>query len=114
MSSLSKLREEFDRVLIKYTDNSCDVMLVKGLDVFTGRSKCHENDNFNRKLGRKIASGRAEFAFKVVKGEKSSRDNTCFRDGDCRHNTTRCNDVKDVDKCIINFLPTRAPKQNAS
>ena len=70
MSSLKHLKEKFDRVIIKYTDKSCEVMLVKGLDVYTGASKCHENDNFDRKLGRTIALGRAEFAVELKNGTK--------------------------------------------
>ena len=73
MSSLNKLKQNFDKVLIKYTENSCNVLLVKGLNVFKGVSKCHENDNFNRKLGRKIALGRAEHAYKVANGAKLVR-----------------------------------------
>jgi len=110
MSKLSKLKEDFDRVLIKYTDKSCEVLLIKGLNVFSGSSKCHENDNFNKKLGRKIALGRAEFASKVTAGIKTNRGNE-FSTGGFKHLGITCGDTKQVDEHIINFLPNRESQE---
>lgn len=113
MSSLKKLKEDFDRVLIKYTDKSCEVLLVKGLSVFSGSSKCHENDNFDRKLGRTIALGRAEFASKVSDGTKQSRGNSYYikeKHGvreSLKHSGIKCGDINQVDEIIIDFLPKR-------
>lgn len=102
MSSLSSLKEKFDKVLIRYTDNSCEVLLTKGLNVYKGISKCHENDNFNRKLGRTIALGRAEF----VSGETNSRKDL-FADGTAKFSKKRVMDTKELDQCINNFLPKK-------
>lgn len=113
MSRLSKLKTEFDKVIIKYGDKSCNVMLIKGLNVFTGLSKCHENDNFNRKLGREIALGRAEFASKLVSGEKNSRNNTSFGEHEAKFTTSKCGDVTELDDKIIDFLPTRKVVENS-
>lgn len=106
MSSLKQLREQFTKVLIRYTNKSCTVMLVDGLNVYKGKSHCHESDNFNRKLGRTIALGRAEFAFKVDKGLITGRKNKHYLGEEVHlHNTFKYGDVKEVDECIINFLP---------
>ena len=113
MSSLKKLKENFDRVLIKYTEKSCEVLLVKGLNVYTGKSRCHENDNFDRKLGRTIALGRAEHASLVDNETKSSRTSKCFLAGGCKYTTASYSDVKELDECIINFLPKNS-KQEAN
>ena len=114
MSSLKKLKEDYDRVLIKYTDKSCEVLLVKGLNVFSGSSKCHENDNFDRKLGRTIALGRAEFAAKVSDGTKQSRGNMFYTqhglNESLKHSGIKCGDVNQVDEIIISFLPKRQEK----
>ena len=105
MSSLRQLKEKFDRVLIKYTDKSCEVLLVDGLKVYTGKSKCHDNDNFDKKLGRTIALGRAEHAHGIAKGSKSSRESKCFLEGGCKYTSKTFGDVNQLDECIINFLP---------
>ena len=117
MSSLNQLRETFDRVVIKYTDNTCEVMLVKGLYVFTGKSRCHGNDNFNKKLGRTIALGRAEFASNVTLNNKATRSSMMktLSNGETMrcYSTKFCGDTSRVDEAIIKFLPTREEK-NAS
>ena len=110
MSNLAQLKENFDRVLIKYSENSCEVLIVDGLNVFAGQSKCHDNDSFNRKLGRTIALGRAEHAFHVSRGSKASRENVCFQDGSCKSSGIACADTKQVDDIIIRFLPQRKEK----
>ena len=105
MSSLKQLREQFTKVLIRYTNKSCTVMLVDGLNVYKGKSHCHESDNFNRKLGRTIALGRAEHAFNVLNGTKEGRENQEFNcDGTHRYYAITHGDVKELDQCIINFL----------
>ena len=113
MSNLRQLKERFERVLIKYSKNSCEVLIVDGLNVFAGQSKCHDNDSFNRKLGRTIALGRAEFAYEVSSGEKTPRENTCFQDGSCKSSGIKCADTKQVDEIIIRFLPTRKKQEIA-
>ena len=117
MSSLRHLQEKFTKVIIKYTEKSCEVMLVDGLNIFTGRSRCHENDNFDRKKGRTIALGRAEFAYKVNSGLKEPRDSKCFisthgvPEVGCRYNSFAYTDVNQVDEHIISFLPTRQSQE---
>lgn len=117
MSSLKHLKEKFTKVIIKYTNKSCEVMLVDGLNIFIGKSRCHENDNFDRKKGRTIALGRAEFAYKVDSGEKLARNSKCFisthgvQEVGCRYNSFNYTDVIEVDEHIISFLPTRQPQK---
>ena len=117
MSSLKHLQEKFTKVIIKYTNKSCEVMLVDGLNVFIGKSRCHENDNFDRKKGRTIALGRAEFAYKVNSGEKLARNSKCFisthgvPEVGCRYNSFNYTDVNQVDEHIISFLPTRRSQE---
>lgn len=113
MSNLRQLKENFDRVLIKYSENSCEVLIVDGLNVFAGQSKCHDNDSFDRKLGRTIALGRAEHAFNVNRGAKLPRENSCFQDGSCKSSGIACADTKQVDEIIIRFLPTRKSQETA-
>ena len=110
MSDLKTLKEKFDKVYIKYTDKSCDVMLVDGLDIFKGRAQCHINDNFNRKLGRTIALGRAEFQYKVNRGIKSQRRRRRLNGGPIRSSTVMCDSEATVNQCITDFLPKRLDK----
>ena len=116
MSSLKAIKEKFDRVIIKYTDKSCEVMLVKGLEVYGGLSRCHENDNFDRKLARTIALGRAEHESKVASGEKQPREasskkylisNVEFTDGYKYSQTVKFDDVTKLDEFVVDFLPER-------
>lgn len=105
MSSLKKLKENFDRVLIKYTEKSCEVLIVDGLNVYKGKSKCHDHDNFDKKLGRTIALGRAEHAHGIANGSKSSRESSLFNTGGDKYTSATYGDVNKLDECIINFLP---------
>lgn len=108
--SLNRIREKFDKVFIRYTDKSCEVLLIKGLTIFKGLSRCHENDNFDRKLGRTIALGRAEFAQKVDSGLRSSRKpKEQSRDENIKA-VYSCEIIKllteeQVEQCIKDFLP---------
>lgn len=110
MSSLKALKEKFDKVYIKYTDKSCDVMLVDGLNIFTGRAQCHIDDNFDKKLGRTIALGRAEFRHKVKHGVKSPRPARILNGGFFSSDTILCDSEEFVDRCITYFLPKRLDK----
>ena len=107
MTKLKKLQEKFDRVLIKYEKNKCDILLVDGLFIFSGSSKCHEGDNFNRKLGRTIALGRAEFAYEAFVGNKTSRSGVKY-DKNLKeysyHSVKECESAAMVDECINNFV----------
>ena len=107
MSSLKRLKEKFDRVIIKYTDKSCEVLIVKGLEAYLGRSKCHESDNFDRKLGRTIALGRAEFAYKISLGEKVVRDSCGFYFEGAKYRINKFDDVFKLDEFVVSFLPDR-------
>ena len=115
MSSLRQIKEQFERVIIKYTKKSCEVMVVDGLKVYVGSSKCHDNDQFNRKLGRAIALGRAMHAYNVLNNGKNPRNisSLSFADGTSKYNSFSCADTTGVDNLIIGFLPKRE-SQNAS
>lgn len=113
MSKLKKLQEKFDRVLIKYEKNKCDILLVDGLRIFSGTSKCHEGDNFNRKLGRTIALGRAEFAFEAHSGNKTSRNGQKLdKTGEVHefHGVIEFESQDLVDQCINNFVKKNTDK----
>jgi hypothetical protein len=112
MTDLERAKRRYDRVLIKYTSNSCEVLIVDGLNVYRGLSRCHEKDTFNRKLGRTIALGRAEFAAKLARGEARNRDsqdraNMIAYQNVRYYSKQVCDNNVDVDQCIINFLPKR-------
>ena len=114
MSNLKQLKEKFDKVIIKYTEKACEIALVDGLNVYLGLSICHENDSFNRKLGRKIALGRAEFAFKLAKGEKNQRKRKAYRADEFKiplYQSETFDDVVKLDEFIIDFLPKRRTQE---
>ena len=114
--SLENLKKNFDRVIITHqkegNNKGTKVVLVKGLKLFIGESKVHENDSFNRKLGRVIASGRAEFAFKVENGEKPART---FKSTEYKatplNKTITCKDTKELDNVILTYLPEHKAKE---
>jgi hypothetical protein len=78
--NVSDLKQGFDRVEIKHfnskTYKATHVALVKNSTVYVGTSKCHGDDQFNRKLGREIAIGRAMHAWKVDAGILPARKDT--------------------------------------
>lgn len=102
--SIEKLKEKYDKVLIKHNKEGplkgTEVVLVKGLNIYMGSSLLHENDAFDRKRGRTIAVGRAEFARKVSNGEKESRDK---RVGSPESFTIKCKDAADLEARITAF-----------
>ena len=110
MSNLKQLREQFDRVIIKYSEKSCEVMLIDGLNAFSGVSKCHENDNFNKKLGRTIALGRAEHAFKIVREAAPERSSE-FSEGGYKYKIAPFDSKEEVDAYIQEFLPNKKSQE---
>lgn len=77
---LEELKSTFDLVTVKHlrsnTYQGTHVALVKDGKVFIGISKCHRKDQFNKRLGLKIAIGRAMHSWKVDAGIEPSRMNT--------------------------------------
>lgn len=61
--NLQELRNTFDKVVLKHHKDSANprtvAAIVDGNFVFIGVAKCFETDQFNRRLGREIAVGRA-------------------------------------------------------
>ena len=108
--SLKRLNKEYDRVIITHNRSedtpSTRVVLIKGLRIHIGIANCAPNDNFNRKLGRIIASGRAEFASQLNSGEKQKRASHDSKKQPMSY-TIVCNDVGDLDNHILGFLPKR-------
>lgn len=109
MSNLKQLKEQFDKVYIKYDGTSCSVLLVDGLNVFKGTSQCHKEDNFNRKLGRTIALGRAELAYKVGSGDAEPRTgikllSTGFYSEYPKQAIIRCGTPEILEECINSFV----------
>lgn len=52
-------REKYGTPLGRGGFTTCSLVDAAGYVVAQGHAECHENDNFNRKLGRTIALGRA-------------------------------------------------------
>ena len=97
--SLDKLKEKYDRVIITHDKAlGSRVVLVNGLKLHIGESRLHDNDSFNRRLGRTIAQGRAEFASKVSDGSSSGRKTELSF-------TVTCKDVKELDIEVSKYLP---------
>ena len=78
--NVNDLKQGFDRVEIVHfnseTYKATHVALVKNDTVYVGTSKCHEDDQFNRRRGREIAVGRAMHAWKVDAGILPKRQGT--------------------------------------
>ena len=79
--NFEKLKELFDgRVVLKHykpteTESGYTLgALIYKDRVFIGISRCHELDQFNRRLGREMALGRAFIAFKEWKNPPSIED----------------------------------------
>lgn len=71
------LKQHFDKVVLKhYTTGlykGTKAALVKGNQVFLGTSLCVQEDQFNRRVGRLIALGRALHAYQVSTGQTHGR-----------------------------------------
>ena len=110
MSNLKQLREQFDKVIIKYSERSCEVMLVKGLSLYVGRSQCHSGDSFNRKLGRTIALGRAEYIAKVSRGEENRRQDFIGAEFAKGYYVITHDEIQ-LDRVIQEFLPNKKSQE---
>lgn len=79
-NQLDVVKQGFDRIQVKHlrsaTYQATHVGLVKGDKVFVGIAKCHKTDQFNKKMGIKIALGRAIHAWKVDAGITRPRSKT--------------------------------------
>lgn len=66
-----ELKDQFDKVVVKHhkTEGSLyratHAALVKGTTVYIGVSICDEEDQFNRRVGKAIALGRAFYGYGV-------------------------------------------------
>jgi hypothetical protein len=71
---LETLRVAYDVVQLRYekptatTGGRAIAVLKKGSNCFVGISKCHSEDQFDRKKGRTIALGRALLAYDIYNG----------------------------------------------
>ena len=100
--TLNKLKEQYDRVIITHNkDVGSRVVLVDGLKMHVGHSMIHSNDTFNRRLGRTIAQGRAEYASKVASGDSTKRKTGLSY-------TVTCGDVKELDEKILELFKKEA------
>jgi hypothetical protein len=48
-------------------------IVIDGFNMHVGVAKCHEEDDFNERLGETIALGRARLAANIAKGEADIR-----------------------------------------
>ena len=108
MNKLDRLKTVYDRVLVLHNrigeEKGTKVVLVKGLKLYIGESKLHANDVFNRRLGRTIAQGRAEFASKLDAGLVEKRKTSLSY-------VITCKDNKELDNALLNYI-TNSKKEN--
>lgn len=108
--NLKQARNEFDRVLVTHirteTGAKTTVILVEGLNMYVGVSKCAPNDNFNRKLGVTIALGRATFEQRLRAGETTARKSHATRTESLSYTQT-FGDVIKLDESVLTYLPKK-------
>lgn len=81
-TNLEELNKQFDRVALKHMvgegkkgpAGATIAVLHKGDHRYVGISACSSKDQFNRRIGRKIALGRALHLFKLSTGLIKGRD----------------------------------------
>lgn len=108
-STIQELRDNFDKVYIKYntnTDNTraATVLLVNDGVVHVGVSKfCNRDISYSKKKGRTMALGRAEHAANVFYGLESVRESKSKRREELSYSILSTDETT-VDNIVNNFL----------